>query len=153
MSRLGWTLWFFLLSCAGTPSAAPPLPPPQEKPPITVAIIGFGGTDGQPSAAEDGCVQSVLEGGYRVVERRLVVAALPNENDVDFSTVGQRLAADLIIDGGVVRGSGDGAARLELRMISAHSANVLATAKSKARVRLSRETGQKGCARLLEQLP
>jgi hypothetical protein len=154
-STMRWAplLLLFALGCATAPPAPPPAPPPVEKPPLTVAIIGFGGSDTKPSAAEDGCVMAVLEGGLRVVERRRVVAALPNENDVDFTAAGQKLAADLIIDGGIVRGSGDGPARLQLRMISSHSASELATAKSKTRVKLTRETGQKGCARLLEQLP
>jgi TolB-like protein len=128
-------------------------PAPVEKPPITVAVIGFAGSDSVQSEAEGGCVMAVLEAGLRVVDRKQVVAALPDENDVDYAKLGRQLKADLIVDGGVVRGSRRLAAKLTARLISSHSANVLGTAVSKGRVRLGRQIGQQLCADLLAQLP
>lgn len=129
-------------------------PAPAEKAPLAVAVIGFGGSNQAASAAEDGCVMAVLEAGLRAVARQRVVMALPNENDVDFGRVGRVLGVDLIIDGGVARGS-DAVEplRLEPRMISAHSASELGMARSRGRVRLTREVGHRACAELLRQLP
>jgi TolB-like protein len=126
---------------------------PTEKPPITIAVIGFGGTNEKSSEAEDGCVMAVLEAGFRAVDRRQIVAALPNENDVDFTATGRALGCDLIVDGGVARGTDEAAARLEPRLISTHSASVLGATKSKARLKLGRPIGRKLCAELLAQLP
>lgn len=136
--------------CAAPRAAVEPATPDKA---ISVAVIGFGGTDQLGSAAEDGCVMAVLETGLRAIERRQVVAALPNEADVDFSTVGRALGADLIIDGGVARGSGDERASLEPRLISTHSVNVLGVAKSTGRVKLTRAVGRRVCTQLLAQLP
>jgi hypothetical protein len=134
--------------CAATrPSAQP------EKPPITIAVIGFGGSDDKASEAENGCVLAVLGAGLRAVDRRQVVTALPNENDVDFTTVGRVLGCDLIVDGGVARGSNVASAQLEPRLISTHSANVLGAAKTTVRVKLSREVGRRLCTELMSQLP
>jgi hypothetical protein len=127
--------------------------PPAEKPPIAFAVIGFGGSNDVASKAEDGCVMALLEGGFRVVDRAKVVAVLPDENDIDFSKVGKNLGVDLILDGGVARGNFATQPRLEPRLISAHSANVLGTAKNKKRGALTRELGHKLCADLLLQLP
>jgi hypothetical protein len=137
--------------CAATTATAPPTTP--EKPPITVAVIGFGGTNSQPSLVENGCVMALLEAGYRVVDRQQIVAALPDENDIDFGKVGRQLAADLIVDGGLARGSKAAAARLAPRLISTHSSNVLGTTKTKGRVKLVELVGKQLCAELIGQLP
>jgi hypothetical protein len=142
---LGW-------GCAGSRGGAPP-ESAAEKPPITIAVIGFGGSGERASAAEDGCVMAVLEAGFRAVERARIVAALPNENDVDFTATGHALGCDLILDGGVARGAGDAAAWLEPRLISTHSANVLGSARKRGRVKLGRDIGRRLCAELLRQLP
>ncbi|HEX9100664.1 MAG TPA: hypothetical protein VF997_00605, partial [Polyangia bacterium] len=99
------------------------------------------------------CVLALLEAGYRVVDRARVVAAVPNENDVDYTAVGRLLGADLLVDGGWTRNSGDAPARLEPRLISAHSASVLGTAAKKAHVRLGRAAGRGLCRDLIAQLP
>jgi TolB-like protein len=137
--------------CAGQRASMQEATP--EKPPITVAVIGLGGTNVAASDAEDGCVMAVLEAGFRAVDRQQIVAALPNENDVDFTAIGRALGCDLIVDGGVARGSRPALVRLEPRLISSHSANVLGMSKSKGRVKLSREIGRRLCAELLAQLP
>ena len=136
--------------CAATRTSAPPA---SEKPPITIAVIGFGGTDEKASEAENGCVLAVLGAGLRAVDRHQVVTALPNENDVDFTTVGRVLGCDLIVDGGIARGTNVASAQLEPRLISTHSANVLGAAKTTVRVKLSREVGRRLCAELMNQLP
>lgn len=147
------TVVLLALGCGCAAPRAVGQAPATERPPIAVAVIGFGGSDASASPAEDGCVMAVLEAGYRVVGRQQVVAALPNENDVDFSTVGRALGADVIIDGGVARGSGADSVPLEPRLISSHSANLLGVASSHGRVKLSRVVGQKLCTKLLGQLP
>lgn len=124
-----------------------------EKPPITIAVISFGGTNATPSEAEDGCVMALLEAGYRVVDRPRIVATVPNENDVDYTNVGRLLGADLIVEGGWTRNSGDPPRRLESRLISTHSANVLGTTEDKAHAKLGRAFGRKICSELLAQLP
>jgi len=80
----------FVLALACGCAATGPAPPttPAEKPPITIAVLGLGGSDAQASAVEDGCVMALLEAGYRIVERPRVVAAIPNENDVDYTAAG-----------------------------------------------------------------
>jgi TolB-like protein len=141
----------FGCGCAHRGSVQPEATP--EKPPITVAVIGFGGSNETASEAEDGCVMAVLEAGFRAVDRHKIVAALPNENDVDFTTTGRVLGCDLILDGGVARGTREALVRLEPRLISSHSANVLGMSKSKGRVKLGREIGRRLCAELIAQLP
>lgn len=141
----------FAAGCAAT-RAAPPTTP-AEKPPITIAVLGLGGDDAQASAAEDGCVMALLEAGYRIIERPRVVAAVPNENDVDYTAAGHALGADLLVDGGWTRNSGDPPRRFESRLISTHSANVLGTVETKARAPLGRTNGHKLCAALISQLP
>ncbi len=128
-------------------------PAQSTKAPLAIAIISFGGTDAMPSEAEDGCVAAILDAGYRAVGRKQVRAALPNENDVDYAKVGQALGADLIIDGGFLRGSGRVAPSLQPRLISTHSAGVLASVDAKGKVKLTRAVGQKLCTDLLNQLP
>jgi hypothetical protein len=127
--------------------------PAEESPPITVAVISFGGTDGAATPAENGCVMAVLEAGFRAVERRKIVAALPNENEVDFHQLGGLLGADMIVDGSLARGSGGAPTRLEPRLISTHSAAILATTKTAGRVKLTDAVGKKLCTDLLRQLP
>ena len=139
---------------AGCATQAPPAPsPPPEKPPITIAVISFGGSDVSASDAEDGCVMALLEAGYRIVDRARVVAAVPDESDVDFANVGRVLGADLIVDGGWTRKSGAPPKRLESRLISTHSANVLGSARAKGRLKLDRATGRALCQELVAQLP
>lgn len=152
VGRLGIVL---LLWCAGCPAhVEPPSPePPPVKQPLAIAIISLGGSDDVASEAEDGCVAAILDAGYRAVGRKQVRAALPNENDVDYNKVGQTLGADLIIDGGVARGSRAATTHLSTRLISTHSAGLLATAESKGRVKLTRAVGQGLCTELLNQLP
>jgi hypothetical protein len=133
--------------------APPPAAAPTEKPKITVAVISFGGSNRAASGAENGCVMALLEAGYRTVDHALVVAALPDESAVDFSALGRQLGADLIIDGGLLRGSGDAPGRLQPRLISAHSAAVLATLRRKGRIRPTDEAGHKLCVELLGQMP
>jgi hypothetical protein len=141
-----------VVSCAPRYEAAP-AEAPRPKAPLAIAIISFGGTDAMASEAEDGCIAAILDGGYRAVGRKQVRAALPNENDVDYNKVGQTLGADLIIDGGFLRGSGSVAPSLTPRLISTHSAGLLASVESKGKVKLTRAIGQKLCADLLNQLP
>ncbi len=146
--------WLFVsISGCATSAAPPPSPPPPDKPPITNAVFSIGGSDDKASEAEDGCVMALLEAGYRIVERPRVVAAVPNENDVDFSAVGRALGADLIVDGGWTRNSGDPPRRLESRLISTHSANVLGTVNGRGHATLSHATGHKLCRDLVAQLP
>ena len=142
-----------LLLGAGCAAVSPRPAASEDKPPITVAVIGFGGTNAAASGAERGCVMAVLDAGFRAAERWQILTALPDENDIDFTNFGRLLNADLIIDGGVVRGSETVPARLEPRLISSHSAAVLASARSKGRVKLSDDIGQKLCSELLAQLP
>ena len=142
----------FALALGGC-AHAPAAPSPAEKPPITIAVISFGGTDETPSEAEDGCVMALLEAGYRVVDRHRIVASVPNENDVDYTSVGRLLGADLIVEGGWTRNSGEPPRRLESRLISTHSANVLGTTEDKAHAKLGRAFGRKICSELLAQLP
>ncbi|HXU71731.1 MAG TPA: hypothetical protein VN947_20500 [Polyangia bacterium] len=145
----------FVLALACGCAATGPAPPttPAEKPPITIAVLGLGGSDAQASAVEDGCVMALLEAGYRIVERPRVVAAIPNENDVDYTAAGHNLGADLLVDGGWTRNSGDPPRRLESRLISSHSANVLGTVETKPRSPLGRTNGHRLCAALISQLP
>lgn len=155
MSR--YLLCLLTLGCGCAASRSDVATTPAEKPPLTVAVIGFGGSDEVASATEDGCVMAVLEAGLRAVDRARIVAALPNENDVEFSAAGRALGADIIIDGGVARGSVRGSdgepLRLEPRLISTHSANILGVAQSKTLRKPSRTLGHKLCADLLSQLP
>ena len=146
-----------LFACAVAACAphydAPPPETPRPKAPLAIAVISFGGSDETASEAEDGCIAAILDGGYRAVGRKQVRAALPNENDVDYNKVGQTLGADLIIDGGFLRGSGRVAPSLTPRLISTHSAGLLASVESKGKVTLTRAVGQKLCQELLSQLP
>lgn len=145
-----------LALCAGCAAHAPPTAPAAtEKPPITVAVIGFGGDDAVASDAENGCVMAVLEAGYRAVDRRQVVAALPNEGDVEFASLGRTLGADLVIDGSIARGSVAPRATVRLwpRMISTQSTNVLATVRAVGPTRLTHALGHRICQELLAQLP
>ncbi len=139
--------------CAPQYSSAPPPVEARPKGPLAIAIISFGGTDERASEAEDGCVAAILDAGYRAIGRKQVRAALPNENDVDYNKVGHDLGVDMIIDGGFLRGSGNVAASLSPRLISTHSAGVLASTETKGRVKLTRVVGQKLCTELLSQLP
>jgi TolB-like protein len=142
-----------LVACAPHYEMAPPQEP-QQKGPLAIAIISFGGTDDMPSEAEDGCVAAILDAGYRAVGRRQVREALPNENDVDYNKVGQKLGVDMIIDGGFLRGAGRVAPSLTPRLISTHSAGVLASIDPvKGKVKLTRVVGQKLCNELISQLP
>ena len=111
-------------------------------------MIEFG--DGQD--AENGCVMSVLEAGHRVVDRKLIDAALPNDADIDYQQLGHALSADLIIDGGILRGV-KMRQLLSPRIISARSGDVLAAAKSRKRADRSFQIGHDTCAELLKQLP
>lgn len=138
---------------AGCAHAPAPSSSSSEKPPITIAVISFGGSNETPSEAEDGCVMALLEAGYRVVDRPRIIATVPNENDVDYTSAGRLLGADLIIEGGWTRNSGEPPRRLESRLISTHSANVLGTTEDKAHARPGRALGRKICSELLAQLP
>jgi hypothetical protein len=135
--------------CAHTPEASPP----SEKPPITIAVMGFGGTNEKASDAEGGCVVALLEAGYRVVDRSRIIASVPNENDVDYTNIGRVLGADLILDGGWTRNSGAAPRHMESRLISTHSANVLGTTQDKAHEGPGRTIGRKICRDLIAQLP
>jgi TolB-like protein len=144
-------VWLLLLgACAPHYEMAAPQETP--KAPLAIAIISFGGSDDMPSEAEDGCVAAILDAGYRAIGRKQVRAALPNENDVDYNKVGQTLGADMIIDGGFLRGSGRVAPSLTPRLISTHSAGLLASVESKGKVKLTRAVGQKLCSDLISQL-
>jgi TolB-like protein len=147
-----WLALLCALACgcaAGTPTPAAPT----EKPPLTMAVISFGGTDAKSSPAEDGCVVALLEAGFRVVDRARIIAAVPNENDVDYSAIGRTLGADLIVEGGWNRNTTDVRGRVEARLISAHSASVLGTTESAGRGMLTRGLGHKLCRELIAQLP
>lgn len=137
-------------SCAArTPTPAAPA----EKPPLTIAVISFAGTDAQPSSAEDGCVVALLEAGFRVVDRARVVAAVPNENDIDYAAIGRTLGVDLVVEGGWNRNASGVRGRLEARLISTHSASILGRTESSAHGTLTRAFGRKVCAELIAQLP
>ncbi len=142
-----------LLALGGGCAHAPPPPAPTERPPITIAVLSFGGTNDKSSNAEAGCVMTLLEAGYRVVDRARVVASVPNENDVDYSNVGRLLGADLIIDGGWTRNSDEAPRRLESRLISTHSANILGTTARKSRGAIGDAVGRAICHDLIAQLP
>jgi hypothetical protein len=116
---------------------------------MTVAVIEFGDAGLE---AEQGCVMAVLEAGYRAVERKQLDVALPTDEDIDYQKLGKALGADLIIDGGIARGTRH-RSNPSPRLISTHSSNVLAIAKLKGRADKSGEVGHKLCAELLMQLP
>jgi hypothetical protein len=146
-------LFVLALACGCAATGSAPSTTPAEKPPMTIAVLGLGGNDAHASTVEDGCVMALLEAGYRIIERPRVVAAIPNENDVDYTAAGHTLGADLLVDGGWTRNSGEPPRHLESRLISTHSANVLGTVETKARAPLGRPNGHKLCAALLSQLP
>lgn len=137
-------------SCA---ARTPPPEIPVEKPPLTLAVLGFGGSDANASPAEDGCVMALLEAGFRVVDRARLVAAVPTEDDVDYGAVGRGVGADLIVEAGWKRNERRVAARLRPRMISTHSASVLAIARPARGLKLSRAWGRDVCRDLIGQLP
>jgi hypothetical protein len=143
----------FALGCSCAARTPAPAAAPAEKPPLSIAVISFGGTDTKASAAEDGCVVALLEAGYRVIERARVVAAVPNENDIDYVAIGRTLGVDLIVEGGWNRNAADVHGRIEGRLLSTHSASVLGTATSGAHVTLTHAFGQKMCRELIAQLP
>ncbi len=147
-----WALLVVSLSVACAPTYEMK-PPEQPKKVLAIAIISFGGSEDMPSEAEDGCIAAILDAGYQPVARKKVREVLPNENDVDYNTVGAKLGADMIIDGGFLRGSGRVAASLTPRLISTHSGGLLASVETKGKVKLTRAVGQKLCIDLLNQLP
>jgi hypothetical protein len=153
MDRSRCVILVALLGTGGCAARATQTSLPAEKPPLTIAVLSFGGTNTRPSEAEDGCVMALLEAGYRVVDRARIVEAIPNENDVDFSVVGRTLGADLLVDGGWTRDTGAPPDRLESRLISTHSANILGTAQTRGHVAMTRALGKKLCRDLIGQLP
>jgi len=130
-------------------AAAPPPPPKPEPAPITVAVIEFGDVG---RAAEDGCVMAVLDAGFRVVGRKQIDAALPNDDLIDYRKLGQVLGADMIVDGGLARG-------LKVRrspparLVSTRTGNLLAETKIAGRIDRGFKVGRRVCEELLKQLP
>jgi TolB-like protein len=134
-----------MMGCA----SAPPPAPPQQPAPLTVAVIEFGDSGRE---AEDGCVMAALEAGFRVVSRREIAAALPNDDSIDYRKLGQQLKADLIIDGGLARGM-KVRKQPPPRIVSTASGNLLAETRMHGRIDKSFKVGQKACSDLLNQLP
>ncbi len=127
----------------------PPPKPPDEKPPITVAVIEFGDRGRE---AENGCVMAVLEAGFRAVDRAQLDQHLPTDDDIDYQKLGHALGCDLIIDGGIARGSTAKTAPAP-RLVSTRSGDVLAISPAKGRVDRNFKIGQRVCGDLLKQLP
>jgi hypothetical protein len=150
MRRLGgWLLLVWLTSCAPPPPPAPP-PPKPETQPIAVAIIEFGDDGGE---GENGCAMAVLEAGYRSIGKKAIREALPSEDVIDYQKLGQKLGADLIIDGGLI--SGVKMKKMPpARIVATRSGDILAqTRVVGGRVDKNFKVGQKVCSDLLKQLP
>ena len=143
--------WLALVCLASCATAPPPPPPPKPEAPavIAVAIIEFGedGTDG-----ENGCAMAVLEAGYRAIGKKAIHDALPSDSVIDYQKLGQKLGADLIIDGGLTTG-----VKLKktppARIVATRSGDILAQTRLGGRIDKNFKIGQKVCTDLLKQLP
>ena len=124
-------------------------PPPVEKPPFAFAVVKLGGRE-----AENGCVMALLDGGFRVVGREAIDAALQNPDAAGYKRLGAALQADLIIDidGGLAHEKHNRKKRAAV-LVSVASGDVLAMTPVPVPGKMSFATGQKVCADLLQQLP
>jgi hypothetical protein len=137
-----------LIACAAPQRSTAPVEPEPSTGKIVVAIIELAGN----VEAEDGCRRAVLDAGHRPVTKQRLDKVLPNDDDIDYQKLGNALAADLIIDGGLPRGGKLPRAPAP-RIVSAHRGDVLASSRVKKRADESYRNAREICADLLNQLP